>query len=689
MLHRVTFFLAFVLTLGLCGAAHAAKRPNIVFIFTDDHAAHAISAYGSKINTTPNIDKIAKDGMRFDYCLVTNSICGPSRATILSGKYSHANGFYRNGNLFDGSQWTFPKALQKAGYQTAMIGKWHLSSDPTGFDYWEVLYGQGPYYNPPMKRNGERVNHVGYTTDVITDQTLKWLDSRDKSKPFMLMFQHKAPHRNWQPGPKHLTMYDGMDIPEPATLRDDYKGRTRAAREQTMTIVRHLSPNDLKLTQPRNFTPEQLAKWNAAYGPKNEAFKKANLEGDALLKWKYQRYIKDYMRCVASVDDNIGRIQKYLKDNGLEDNTIVIYSSDQGWYLGDHGWYDKRWMYEESLRMPFVIKWPGTIEPGTVNKAMISNVDFAATFLDIAGAENPGNLHGKSFVPLLKGNKLADWRKSFYYHYYEFPGAHSVAKHYGVRTERYKLIHFYRNQDWELFDLQKDPDELTSVYGDPAYADVEKRLKAELKRLQEELGETEPHKPVPGDPELRGNRGKRKKFQKGKTQSLLKMPLGKEVPLNGKGQVLNQKPDPSARPLVVGAWVNPSQADGVVIAQGGASYGFSLFLDKGKPTFAIRSDDNLKQVAAKSPVSVDAWSHVLGMLDHEQTMRLFVNGKEVASVKGHAIASNPADGLSIGVDSGSLVGDYGEVNGFKGKVRDLRYYLGVVKPDELASWVSR
>ena len=491
------------------GAATAAQKPNIVFIFTDDHAAHAISAYGSRINQTPNIDRIAREGMRFDNCLVTNSICGPSRACILTGKYSHANGFYRNGNRFDGGQQTFPKILQKAGYQTAMIGKWHLSSDPTGFDYWEVLLGQGPYYNPPMKSAAGTRKHTGYTTHVITDLALKWLkDQRDDNKPFMLMYQHKAPHRNWQPGPNYLTKYDGETIPEPPTLWDDYSGRASPARKQAMTIARHLSPNDLKLTQPRGFTPEQLSKWNAAYGPKNEAFKKMNLEGKELVRWKYQRYIKDYLRCVAAVDDDIGRLLKYLDAAGLAENTVVIYSSDQGWYLGDHGWYDKRWMYEESLKMPLVVRWPNVIKPGSVSKQMVSNVDFAETFLDIAGAPIPKDMQGRSFKPILAGNTPTDWRQSFYYHYYEFPGAHSVAKHYGVRTQRHKLIHYYQLDEWELFDLQKDPQEMKSVYSDPANAGLVAELKTELSRLQKQLGETEPKKPVPGDP---GTRGKRKK----------------------------------------------------------------------------------------------------------------------------------------------------------------------------------
>ena len=479
--------------------AGKAQRPNIVFMFTDDHSPLAISAYGSKINKTPHMDRIAREWMRFDNCLVTNSICGPSRAVILTGKYSHLNGFLTNGNRFDGEQQNFAKILQKSGYQTAMIGKWHLKSQPTGFDYSEVLIGQGPYYNPPMLKNGERTQHTGYTTDIITDLALDWLDKgRDQKKPFMLMYQHKAPHRNWQPGPKHLTMYDGITIPEPDSLFDDYSGRGTAARTQRMEIKRDLSPNDLKLNAPRNLTPEQLKLWNAAYGPKNEAFKKANLQGDDLIRWKYQRYIKDYLRCVASVDDNIGRILDYLDANDLTSNTLVIYSSDQGWFLGENGWFDKRWFYEYSLRMPLIARWPGVIRSGSTNSDMVSNVDFAPTFLDVAGVAKkiPADFQGRSFLPQFKGETPDDWRKSFYYHYYEFPGAHSVRRHYGVRTETHKLIRFYGIDEWELYDLKADPTERTSRYGDPKYAEITAKLKKELTRLQKELKVPEDTRPI-------------------------------------------------------------------------------------------------------------------------------------------------------------------------------------------------
>lgn len=476
-----------ILALAAPAVAQEAKQPpNIILLFTDDHAAHSISAYGSKINQTPHLDRLAKEGMLFRNCFVTNSICAPSRAVVLTGKHSHLNGVYDNAVTFDGTQQTFPKLLQKAGYQTAMIGKWHLKSDPTGFDHWSVLIGQGTYYNPTFKTPGGMVKETGYTTDIICDHTLKWLkDQRDPKKPFMLFCQHKAPHREWEPGPNHLTMYDDVTIPEPPTLFDDYANRTGTAKKQEMSVERHLTERDLKLKPPTNLTPEQLRKWNEAYEPKNEAFRKANLTGKDLVRWKYQRYIKDYLRCVASVDDNVGRLLKYLDDSGLAKNTVVVYCSDQGFYLGDHGWYDKRWMYEESLRTPLMVRWPGVIKPGSENRDLVQNLDFAQTFLDIAGVAQPADMQGRSLVPLLKGQTPVDWRKSIYYHYYEFPAVHMVARHYGVRTDRYKLIHFYQTNEWELFDLQKDPHELKSVYADPEYQNVVKELKTEVDRLRD------------------------------------------------------------------------------------------------------------------------------------------------------------------------------------------------------------
>jgi arylsulfatase A-like enzyme len=521
MISRRSFMKQVGVAVGVAGVSGCAsltpsrKRPNIVFIFTDDHGRQAISAYGSRVNKTPNIDRIADEGLLFNNCLVTNSICGPSRAVIQTGKHSHINGFWKNGLTFDGSQQTFPKLLRNAGYETAMIGKWHLKSLPTGFDFYEVLKGQGPYYNPPMVRNGEEVKHTGYTTDIITDITLDWLKTkRDPDKPFMLMTQHKAPHRNWQPGPKYLNKYDGETIPEPSTLFDDWSGRGSASAQQAMTIEHHMNPNDLKLTPPRGFTEEQAEAWNKAYKPKNEAFEKMNLEGKDLVKWKYQRYVKDYIRCVDSVDENIGRLLEYLDETGLADNTVVIYSSDQGWYLGDHGWFDKRWMYEESLQMPLVARWPGVIKKGAKTDALVSNLDFAETFLDIAGVEVPGDMQGRSMTPIMKGQEPADWPKSFYYQYWEYPDAHQVHPHYGVRTKTHKLIRFPLLDEWELYDLEKDPEELTSVYGKRPYAKVTETLKKELERLRKQYQAPERSDVYPDGMEYREPGGPRQNKRK-------------------------------------------------------------------------------------------------------------------------------------------------------------------------------
>lgn len=474
-------------------ASEAPKPPpNIVFIFSDDHAYQAISAYGDsrQLLQTPGIDRLAREGMRFDRCLVTNSICGPSRATILTGKYSHANGFYNNTNSrFDGSQDTFPRRLQAAGYQTAIFGKWHLVSDPTGFDTWQILPGQGVYYNPPMIRNGERVKLSGYTTDLITDLSLDWLKNRDRSKPFLLMCQHKAPHREWSPALRHLGHDGDRKYPEPPTLFDDYAGRGRPEHEQDMTIARTMNDLDNKLTTPPGLTPEQRQAWDAYYEPRNQAFRAANLSGPDLVRWKYNRYLHDYLGCIKAVDESVARVLDYLDREGLADNTIVVYASDQGFYLGEHGWFDKRWIFEESLRTPFLVRWPGVTAPGSVNRDLVSNLDFAETFLDAAGQPIPPEMQGRSLVPVLRGQTPPDWRKSFYYHYYEFPGSHSVRKHYGVVTDRYKLAHFYEPDVnlWELFDLEADPQELRDIYRQPESAAIRTQLHAELDRLRSEL----------------------------------------------------------------------------------------------------------------------------------------------------------------------------------------------------------
>jgi len=456
-------------------------RPNILFIMTDDHAAHALSCYGSRINTTPNLDRIANEGMRFNNCFCTNSLCEPSRAAILTGTYNHVNGVTTIGAHIDNRQENVAKVLQRNGYQTAVIGKWHLGQGPahwpTGFDEWNILQGQGPYFDPEMVRNGEKLQYTGYTTDIITDLSLDWLKQRDEDKPFFLMYQHKAPHRPWDPDDKHADLYEDIDIPVPETFDDDYAGRV-AAGQAKMTVAEHLTDRDLKQPVPEGLTPA------------------------AEKHWKYQRYIKDYLRCVASVDDNVGRVLDYLAAEGLSENTLVIYTSDQGFFLGDHGWYDKRFMYEESLRMPFIVRYPKAIAPGSVNDDIINNVDFAATWLDLVGIEAPERFQGRSFLPLLQGNTPEDWQQSLYYRYWMHLAHHYVAAHYGVRTKRYKLIYFYgdgmgqpgalderKEPEWELFDLELDPHELHNLYHQPEYAEVAKELRAELRRLQEEVGD--------------------------------------------------------------------------------------------------------------------------------------------------------------------------------------------------------
>jgi arylsulfatase A-like enzyme len=476
---------------ALAAQATTTSRPNILFIMADDHAAHALSSYGSKINQTPNLDRIAKEGMRFLNCFAANSICTPSRACILTGKYSHINGVTVF-NRFDGSQPTVAKMLQKAGYHTGMIGKWHLESDPTGFDYWNILPGQGKYHNPELIEMGKRKTIQGYATDVITDLSLEFLKNRPKDQPFFLMCHHKAPHRAWEPDDKHAHMYDDVDIPEPETFNDDYSTRSDAAREATMRIDRHLNRTDLKVAAPAGLKGKELAEWRQQVDMEMEVTvhgEKKKLSGEELKKWKYQKYMKDYLRCIASVDDNVGRLLDYLDQAGLRENTIVIYTSDQGFFLGDHNWFDKRFMYEESLRMPFLIRYPGKIKAGTVNDGMILNMDFAPTWLEYAGLPVPSEIQGKSFLPLLNGKRPSDWRKTMYYRYYHYPQDHRVQQHYGVRTERYKLIYFHRINQWELFDLKNDPHELKNVYADPSYAKTVKELKGEMERLRKELND--------------------------------------------------------------------------------------------------------------------------------------------------------------------------------------------------------
>ncbi len=483
------FCVALLSAVVVMEAATADDRPNILFLFTDDHATQAISAYGgplAEIAPTPNLDRIAEEGMLFTKCYVTNSICGPSRAVVLTGKYSHLNGFRSNGDTFDGSQQTAPKLLQKAGYETAIVGKWHLKSEPTGFDHFEVLKGQGQYYNPGLLTNGEMVKHEGYTTDIITDRSLEWLENRDKDKPFFLMSQHKAPHGRWEPALRHLEWLDEVTVPEPPTLFDDYSGRTKAASLHKMGIADHMGDHRLMLKYSSKHTPEQLKVFDGYFGPRNEAFLKADLQGKERTRWQYQRYIKNYLRCVQAVDENVGRLLKYLDDHDLTKNTVVIYSSDQGFYLGEHGWFDKRWMYEESFRTPLMVRWPGRVTPLSVNGAdIVSNLDFAETFLDIAGAPVPEDMQGRSLVPVFEGNTPEDWRKVHYYHYYE-AGGHGVPVHFGVTDGRYKLIRFPapKLDAWEFYDLENDPLELESLYGAESVAKEQTRMKQELEKLQ-------------------------------------------------------------------------------------------------------------------------------------------------------------------------------------------------------------
>ena len=514
MLRLPLLFLTILLTLSACTptAQKAPLRPNIIYIMTDDHTRQALSLYGSKLINTPNMDRIGREGIRFDRAFVTNSICAPSRAVLLTGKYSHLNGLRDNHDTFDGAQMTFPKLLQAGGYQTFLVGKWHLKTPPTGFDYWNVLPGQGDYYNPRMIEMGDTSSHTGYTTDIITDFAIQAIDSMDQSKPFCLLYHHKAPHRNWMPNLKHLSLFNDGDLPMPETFFDDYSTRSDAARKQDMKVADMYLSLDMKLhpeyfgaetgtggfvhpnfdpTQNwqhlyNNLTPEQKAAWDEHYQPINEEFNNAGLSGEDLAKWKYQRYIKDYLRCVVSVDENIGRLMDHLESIGQLDNTLIIYTSDQGFYLGEHGWYDKRFMYEESFSTPLLMRYPASIKAGQTSEDLVMNLDFAPTILDYAGVEIPAEMQGKSLRQLAEGNTPDDWRNSMYYHYYQSTGWHHVPKHYGIRNHRHKLIHYYEEGAWELYDLQQDPSELNNLYGTKGTESLTEELKAELQRLQAE-----------------------------------------------------------------------------------------------------------------------------------------------------------------------------------------------------------
>ncbi len=479
-----------------------AAQPNIVFIMTDDHAKNAMSLYGSDLISTPNLDRIGREGMVFNRSFVTNSICGPSRAVFLTGKYSHINGFRDNSDQFDGSQMTYPKILQQHGYYTAMVGKWHLKSVPQGFDYWNVLIGQGDYYNPTMVTMGDTIDHIGYSTTVITDLALNAMQNRiPENKPFCLMVHHKAPHRNWMPDSAHLELGE-QTYTLPDNFYDQYQDRPAAA-TQDQSIKDMFMSSDMKLDAERvqetgsggaqpgydalknwrstldRMTSRQMKFWDEYYGPISEKFFNRELKGQELVEWKFQRYLNDYLKCIMSVDDNVGRLLDYLEQQGLMDNTLVVYTSDQGFYLGEHGWYDKRFMYEESFGMPLVMRYPPLIEAGSIDDNLVLNLDFAPTIMELLGIETNEPWQGKSLLPLMKGSQTKEFRDGIYYHYYEYPhGWHRVKRHYGIRTSRFKLIHFYNDIDhWELYDLQNDPQEMVNIY-----QQADPKLVADLKR---------------------------------------------------------------------------------------------------------------------------------------------------------------------------------------------------------------
>ena len=485
-----------VLWLLSCEKDQEMKQPNILFIMSDDHASHAISAYGGiyqELLPTPNIDRLAEEGIRLDQVFCTNAICGPSRASILTGTYSHLNGYVKNhqGGKFDSTQWTFPRAFQENGYQTALVGKWHLGTEPVGFDYFKYHNNrgqQGTYYDPLYNENGTNTVETGYATTLTTDFALTWLEEQcDPGSPFMMMLQFKAPHRKWIRDTTLGDLFEGIEMPYPTTFWDDYQGREQTAGDTEMTMD-YLDPRDMKLTPPDSITdPALLKRWMEM------GYKRGTGEGwlphDSMTvqearQWKYQRYIKDYLACVHAVDDNIGRVLQYLDDHGLSDNTIVIYTSDQGFFLGDHGFFDKRFMYEPSLRMPFLIRYPQRLRPGLVRNDIIMNIDFAPTLLDLAGIPIPEQVQGESFTSVLL-NEEPDWRKAMYYHYYEYPFWHHVQPHYGIRTDRYKLIHFYHDVDqWECYDLAEDPNELHNLIHSPAHESTIEQLRNELYQIQ-------------------------------------------------------------------------------------------------------------------------------------------------------------------------------------------------------------
>ena len=479
-----------VLPAGAPAQAPRANRPNIVYIMTDDHAAHAIGAYGSRVNTTPHLDRLAREGALLTSVFATNSICTPSRAAILTGQYSHLNGVTMF-NRFDSARMTVARLLQQGGYYTGMIGKWHLGSDPAGFDRWEILPGQGLYRDPLFyTATGEKTYTGRYATDVITDLALDFIEQRPKDKPFFLMMHHKAPHRPWEPSDAHAAHFAAQRIPEPVTFWDSYATRTDALHENQQRVAADLTNRDLKLPPPPGLEGAELAKWLAIKPDSVTIVRdsaRVTLTGEPLARWKYQRYMQDYLATVQSVDDSVGRVLALLDRAGLARNTMVVYTSDQGFFLGDHGLFDKRFMYEESIRMPFLVRWPAVIKPGTRSDVLALNIDFAPTFLEVAGLPASTEMQGRSLLPALRGRRPADWRTSMYYRYYHDPGDHNTRAHYGVRTRTHKLIYFWKKDQWELFDLVNDLYELHNLYGEPGQQGLTATLKQELARLKREV----------------------------------------------------------------------------------------------------------------------------------------------------------------------------------------------------------
>lgn len=481
--------IAAILPLALQAQAPRASRPNIIYIMTDDHAAHAIGAYGSKVNKTPNMDRLAREGALLTSVFATNSICTPSRAAILTGQYAHLNGVTMF-NRFDSNRMTVARLLQSGGYFTGMIGKWHLGSDPQGFDRWNILPGQGVYFNPVFYTATAETTYTGrYVTDVITDLALDFLTNRPKGKPFFLMMHHKAPHRPWDPSDEHAAHFSTQRIPEPVTFWDNYETRTDALHENQQRVAKDMTNRDLKLPAPQGLVGQALAQWRILK-PDTVTIERdgrpVTLTGEALVRWKYQRYMQDYLATVQSVDGSVGQVLDYLDKAGLARNTIVVYTSDQGFFLGDHGLFDKRFMYEESIRMPFLVRWPAGIKPGTKSGAMALNIDFAPTFLEAAGLPASADMQGRSLMGVLRGRPPANWRTSMYYRYYHDPGDHNTRAHYGVRTMTHKLIYFWKKDQWELFDLVNDPYELHNLYGQPGQEALTVTLKTELARLKRE-----------------------------------------------------------------------------------------------------------------------------------------------------------------------------------------------------------